>query len=127
MQRRFVVTVDGVRYEVEVEEVREAAPQAPGPQSAFDRQVTPPVPAPKPPKPQAPSTGEGHVTAPMPGIILKVRVKPGERVQKGAVLMLLEAMKMENEILAPVDGTVAEVRVGQGQQVSAGDTLVTLG
>jgi len=61
----------------------------------------------------------------MPGTILKVNVKPGDSVKKGSVLMILEAMKMENEIMAPNDAVVASVAVSEGANVSTGDVLVT--
>ena len=137
--RKFVVNVNGNNYEVEVEEVGGApvsqpvtaapaqpiaapAPQAvPAPQAAA--QVTPAAPA-------APvSTGtEGAVkiTAPMPGTILDIRVKPGDSVNKGTIIIILEAMKMENEILSPQDATVSSVNVTKGQQVNSGDIMLTL-
>ena len=62
----------------------------------------------------------------MPGTILAVNVKAGQAVKKGDVLIMLEAMKMENEIMAPVDGTVSAVNVTKGQSVQSGDVLVTL-
>ena len=62
----------------------------------------------------------------MPGKILGVKTEVGKSVKKGEVLMILEAMKMENEIVAPSDGTVASVNVGVGDAVEAGDTLATL-
>ncbi|MBQ9197679.1 MAG: biotin/lipoyl-binding protein, partial [Clostridia bacterium] len=63
---------------------------------------------------------------PMPGTILSVNVKPGQAVKKGEILVMLEAMKMENEIMAPVDGTVGAVNVTKGQSVQSGDLLVTI-
>ena len=62
----------------------------------------------------------------MPGNILNVNVKPGDNVEKGAVLLILEAMKMENEIMAPEAGTVTSVAVSKGATVQSGDVLVTL-
>ncbi|MBM9531175.1 acetyl-CoA carboxylase biotin carboxyl carrier protein subunit [Desulfoprunum benzoelyticum] len=62
--------------------------------------------------------------APMPGTILEVKVQAGDQIAKGQLLMILEAMKMENEILAPHDGTIAEVRAVKGASVNAGDPLV---
>lgn len=79
------------------------------------------------PKAAAPvAAGANTVSAPMPGNILKVNVKAGDQVKKGAVLMILEAMKMENEILAPSDATVASVNVNVGATVEAGSVLCTL-
>ena len=70
--------------------------------------------------------GATKVTAPMPGTILGVKVNPGDSVKKGQVLLILEAMKMENEIVAPVDGTIATVNVSKGTSVNAGDLLVSM-
>lgn len=70
--------------------------------------------------------GEGDVVAPMPGNILKVNVEKGETVNKGAVLMVLEAMKMENEITANFSGTIKDINVKVGASVDAGDLLLTI-
>jgi biotin carboxyl carrier protein len=67
-----------------------------------------------------------EVPAPLPGVVLEMRVERGVRVGLGDVLLTLEAMKMENEITAPADGTVAEVRVHRGDTVSLGDVMITL-
>jgi glutaconyl-CoA decarboxylase len=69
---------------------------------------------------------EEKVTAPMLGTILSVKVKPGDEVKAGDVLLILEAMKMENEIVSPRDGTVKEVKVSGDQSVKAGDVLIVL-
>ena len=86
--------------------------------------------APETPVPVAPAapTSSGSVTinAPMPGTILKVNVATGQAVKKGDVLMILEAMKMENEIMAPSNGTVASVNVQAGASVDSGAVLCTL-
>ena len=103
--KRYSVTVNGVVYDVAVEELDGAA-----------------APAPK----AAPVAGGKPVNAPMPGNILAVNVKVGDKVEKGAVLCILEAMKMENEIMAPEAGTVAAVNVTKGATVQSGDVLVTL-
>ena len=128
--RKFNITVNGVAYEVEVEEVAggqaaapvAAAPAAPAPKAA-------PAPAPKaaPAAPKAaPVAGGVKVTAPMPGTILEVKAAQGAQVKKGDILLVLEAMKMENEILAAQDGTVAQVLVSKGASVNSGDVLVVL-
>ncbi|HZX46742.1 MAG TPA: biotin/lipoyl-containing protein, partial [Clostridia bacterium] len=70
--------------------------------------------------------GAQTITAPMPGTVLDVKVKEGQSVKQGDVLVILEAMKMENEIFAPADGTVASVNVSAGASVNAGDVLVSL-
>ncbi len=106
------VTVNGKKYLVETEK-----PAAPAPA---------PKPAAAPAAPKAAPAGGQSVNAPMPGTILAVNVKAGQAVKKGDVLIMLEAMKMENEIMAPVDGTVSAVNVTKGQSVQSGDVLVTL-
>jgi len=92
----------------------EAPETAPAPEAA-------PAPAPA----AAPGAGE-EVKSPMPGTILSVNVKAGDAVKKGQVLMILEAMKMENEIMAGSDGTVTSVMVAAGQAVEAGAALCTI-
>ena len=111
--RKFNITVNGVAYEVEVEEVGEGAAAAPQKTAA---------PAPK----AAPVAQGTKVSAPMPGTILEVKVKQGQQVKQGDLLVILEAMKMENEILAPQDGTVAQINVGKGASVNSGDVLAVL-
>ena len=107
--RQFNITVNGVQYSVAVEEV--GAASAP---------VSAPVAA-------APVAGGEKINAPMPGNILDVKVATGASVKKGDVLVILEAMKMENEIMAPCDGTVKQVLVNKGATVNSGDPLVVIG
>ena len=125
--RKFNITVNGVAYEVEVEEV--AAGEASTPVAAAPKAAPKAAaPAAKPaaaPK-AAPVANGTKVNAPMPGTILDVKVAQGQAVKKGDVLLILEAMKMENEILAPQDGTVAQVAVSKGASVNSGDALVVL-
>ena len=135
---KYQVKVDGKVFEVEVEKVgggyasltpasltaAPAAPAAPAPQAAA------PAPAPAAPAPQAapapapaapaaaPAGGAGDVVAPMPGTVLKVNVNNGDTVASGDVILILEAMKMENEIVAPCAGTVT-------LNVKAGETVDT--
>ena len=124
--RKFNITVNGVAYEVEVEEVaagEASAPAAAAPKAAPKATA----PAAKPAAPKAAPVANGtKVNAPMPGTILDVKVAQGQAVKKGDVLLILEAMKMENEILAPQDGTVAQVTVSKGASVNSGDALVVL-
>ena len=122
--KTYTITVNGNVYDVTVEEgtgaVAAAAPVAAEPKAA---------PAPKAaPKVAAPAGAQGgvKVNAPMPGKILGVKVSAGQAVKKGDVLIVLEAMKMENEIVAPQDGTVASVNTSVGEQVEAGAVLATL-
>ena len=72
------------------------------------------------------AAGAVSVTAPMPGNILDVKVKAGDSVKAGDTLLILEAMKMENEISAPQDGTIASVNVRKGDVVNSGDLLITM-
>lgn len=123
--RKFLINVNGTSYEVEVEELAggtSAPVAAPAP-------VATPAPAPAPaaaPAPQAPAGGE-KVNAPMPGTIADVKVKVGDTVKKGDVVVILEAMKMENEIMAANGGTVTAVLTSKGASVNTGDALVVIG
>lgn len=128
MAKKYRVTVDGTSYEVEVEELGSsagaAAPVAAAPAPAA------PAPAPATPAPAAPSAGPAEgtvVSSPMPGKVLKVSAQAGAAVNAGDLLLVLEAMKMENEILAPSGGTVKEVRAHDGDSVNTGDVLVVIG
>lgn len=116
--KNLKITVNGVAYSVQVEEVGGAAPAA---VAAAPAPVAAPAAAP------APAAVEGEaVKAPMPGTILSVNVKAGDSVKSGAVLAILEAMKMENEIMAPRDGVVAAVHVNKGESVDTGAPIVSL-
>ncbi len=112
--KKYKVNVNGTVYEVEIEDITGAAPAA-APVAAA------PVAAPA----AAPAAGES-ITAPMPGNILSVNVKDGDMVKKGQVLMILEAMKMENEIMAPCDGKVASISVTKGAAVEPGALLCVI-
>ena len=128
--KKYTITVNGTAYEVEVEEagVVASAPKAaaaPAPKAAAaPAPKAAPAPAPKAAAPVA--AGATTVSAPMPGKVLEVKVKAGDAVKSGDVLMILEAMKMQNEIMAPADGTVSDVRVSAGQTVSTGDVMIVL-
>lgn len=117
------VTVNGVRYQVELDtgsaEVPVAAPAPPSPGGAA-------APAPVATPATGATAAPGEVVAPISGVILRVAVTPGQQVNAGELLVVLEAMKMENEIFAPAHGTVAEVHVSAQQEVQQGDRLVTL-
>ena len=112
--KKYRVNVNGTVYEVDVEDISGAAPVA-APAAA-------PVAAPV----SAPAGGE-QVTSPMPGNILAVNVAAGDTVKKGQVLMILEAMKMENEIMCPCDGKIVSVSVTKGATVESGTLLCVIG
>lgn len=127
--KKFSVTVNGTVYDVEVNEVK-AGGAAPAPAAAPAPKAVPaPAPAAAPaPKAAAPvAAGATTVKAPMPGKILSVAVSAGQAVKKGDLLLVLEAMKMQNEIYAPQDATVSEVRVSANQTVATGEDMVVLG
>ena len=131
---KYKVTLNGRTYEVEVEAgqamlVDEYAAFAPAaaPVASAPAPVAEPAPAPvATPAPTATVSGGETVAAPMPGNILKVNVTPGQAVKAGDLLVVLEAMKMENEIVAPCDGTVAQVVTSKGSVVDTGAPLVVL-
>ena len=121
--RNLKVTVNGVVYDVQVEETGASAPAA--------APVSAPAPAPaaaaKPaPAPAAAPAGSVQITIPMPGTIVSVNVTPGQSVKKGDVLVVFEAMKMENDIQAPQDGKVAAVLCVKGENKDSGAVLLTL-
>lgn len=125
---KYVVTLNGKRYEVEVSEsdavltsVSNAAPAAPVPVAA-------PVAAPAaaPAAPAAAAVSGTQVVSPMPGTILKVNASEGQAVKAGDVIFILEAMKMENEIVAPCDGTIKQILVTKGSTVDTDQILAVL-
>ncbi|EYE87938.1 carboxylesterase [Fervidicella metallireducens AeB] len=127
--RKYIVTVNGKKYEVEVEEV--GAVYQPVEKVQEVRQVQPAVQQPvqevkKETVATAPGSAKETVKAPMPGTILDVKVSQGQKVKKGDVLFILEAMKMENEIMSGVDGTVSSVAVTKGVSVNTDDLLAVI-
>ncbi|NPV88795.1 biotin/lipoyl-binding protein [Coprothermobacteraceae bacterium] len=134
---RYVVKVNGKEYNVEIESegeeitVRNIAPAArttvQRPSASPQQAPVAPTAAPEPVN-NAPTSAGGHVVeAPLPGKILRIAVSVGSPVKKGDLLLILEAMKMENEILAPMDGTVQQVLVNPNQTVNTHDPLVVIG
>jgi len=125
----YEVEIDGKLYRVTIEEISESQRSEPKeakqaaqtqsqPQQSQEQTQASPAPA-------ASGSGES-VTAPMPGNIYKVQAKAGQAVKEGETVVVLEAMKMENEIVAPKDGTISSVNVSEGQSVEADDILFEL-
>ena len=129
---KYKVTLNGRTYEVEVEAgkamlIDEYAANAPAATPVAAPVAAAPAAAPAPAAAGVTVSGGEAVNAPMPGNILKVNVSVGQSVKKGEVLVVLEAMKMENEIMAPCDGVVSAVPVAKGATVNTGDLLVAIG
>ena len=128
--KMFRVIVNGNEYEVGIEELQGSNT----PRQTEARST----PAPRPDKPKVAQKAEPAkpvtnnengqtIVSPMPGTILRLEVSIGDTITKGDTLMILEAMKMENEILAPSDGVVKQLNVSQGSSVNSGDILAVLG
>jgi len=127
--KNFRVVVNGNEYKVGIEEiigdkvstpvVKEQIRTAPKPAAPVKAAAPKPTAAPM-------QEGEAAITAPMPGTIINVQKNKGDLVAKGDVLLVLEAMKMENEIMAPCDGTVSTIHVASGASVNAGDVLIEI-
>lgn len=134
--KKFIVNVNGKSYEVEVEVggTVQSVTSSPAPVAQPVQpkaQAAPAAPAPAAPKAeakpaQAVPQGAEVVEAPMPGTILDIKVNQGATVKKGQVLLILEAMKMENEIMSPRDGKVTAINTSKGSSVNVGDPLVSL-
>lgn len=129
---KYKVTLNGKTYEVEVEHGKavlldeyEALAPAPSVSAPSAPAIVPETSATPAPAPLNLASGE-TVSAPMPGNIIRVDVKEGDKVTSGQVLVILEAMKMENEIVAPKDGTVAQVVTSKGAVVETGSPLVVI-
>ena len=135
--KKFKVTVNGKSYEVDVEELGTAAPAAPVTPAPAPVAATSPAPTPAPASasassastqaaPQGPIPDSTDVVkAPMPGKISAIKQESGS-VTRGSVILVLEAMKMQNDIPAPQDGTLTEVRVAVGDNVKTGDVLAVI-
>ncbi len=132
--KQLKVTVNGKVYDIVIEEVgSSSAPKAAAPVSA---PVAAPAPAAAPaavaaaaPAPKAASSGPagaGSIVAPMSGTVTKHKVKVGDVVKRGDVIVILEAMKMENDLIAPLDGTVREIRVNEGSTVQPGEVIIVI-
>ena len=133
--KKFKVTVNGKSYEVDVEELGTAAPAAPVTLAPAPVAATSPAPTPAPASAASPATQAAPkgpipdsavvVKAPMPGKISAIKQESGS-VTRGSVILVLEAMKMQNDIPAPQDGTLTEVRVAVGDNVKTGDVLAVI-
>lgn len=126
--KKFNIKVNGNSYEVEIEEVKSGvvAPKA-APKAAPAPAAPKAAPAAAAAKTVSVGAGDTAVKAPMPGKIIKLVAAEGQAVKKGDVLLILEAMKMQNEISAPVDGKVKGFSVAAGQNVKPGEDLVVIG
>lgn len=120
--KNYKITVNGNVYDVTVEETGSSASASSAPAVSLPKAAPAPVAAPV----AAGAEGSVKISAPMPGKVLSVKVSAGEKVTKGQIIMILEAMKMENEIVASQDGTVASINVNEGASVEAGAVLATL-
>jgi len=128
--KKFLINVNGNEYEVEVEEIGGSTStqtvSRPAPQVATPAAPKAPKAKPAAKKEVKVSEGAEVISAPMPGTILSVNVNEGDEVKAGDILLILEAMKMENEILAPRDGKVSSIGATQGASVNTGDKLVVI-
>jgi glutaconyl-CoA/methylmalonyl-CoA decarboxylase subunit gamma len=131
--RQFRVVVNGNEYKVAIEELAEETgvvervtvpPQSASPAANSTKAKT--ATQPSPVKKESPGTGEGSIVAAMPGTILDIKVTAGDAVTKGQPLLILEAMKMENDVMAPFDGVVKEIYTTKGASVNSGDPLMLL-
>jgi biotin carboxyl carrier protein len=134
---RATIVIDGKEYAVDIVQLGRRqitadtvrAVPAPGPATVSAPALRPAAPQPAPASPAAarqapPARGEGGIAAPMPGLVLSIRVKEGDTVAAGQVLLVMEAMKMENPITSPCAGSVRKLYVREGDSISEGDLLV---
>lgn len=120
------ITINGKTYEVEVERVRDGETVSEIPVGESVKQVAPKEPAHAPGK-ETPVSGGAAVEAPMPGSVFDVKAAVGDAVREGDVVIILEAMKMENEIMAPCAGRVLSIEMTKGSSVNTGDVLMRIG
>lgn len=139
----YTITVNGIAYEVSVEESNASSFQAASVAAPAPRMVAPtpvpvtapvqasvaeaaPAPSPAPVAQASGSVGNVKIDSPMPGKIIAIKANVGQAVKKGEVILILEAMKMENEIVAPQAGTIASINVSAGEMVESGVLLASL-
>lgn len=117
--KKYVIKLNGKVYELEMEEVigEVAVTETIKPQPVLEKNNM---------KETTQTSGGEVVGAPMPGNILDVYVKVGDMVKKGQTLLILEAMKMENEIVSPIDGQVVSINISKGESVNPGQTLIQI-
>ena len=133
---KYIVTINNKNYEVEVEKGKATllsttpATQSVAAPAVATAPAAAPAPAPNPAQVAQPanvaSSSANVIKAPMPGTILDIKVSAGQAVKTGDVLIILEAMKMENEIMAPKDGVVSAIHTSKGASVGTGDALLSL-
>ena len=118
--KKYIIKLNNKVYEVEMEEVTSEESSRLSQETALNSNSTSE-------QKTVAASGAENIEAPMPGTILSVNVKVGDLVKKGDLLLILEAMKMENEIVSPVDGRISHVGVSNGAVVNPGDILITIG
>ena len=121
--KKYRININGISYEVEVEEMGEVQTPSPANTQPNVQNTANLSPAPQPSQSNGPSEA---INAPMPGTIVDIKVREGEAVKSGQVIMVLEAMKMENEIVAPKDGKVIAIKAAKGASVSSGEALLDI-
>lgn len=124
---RYRITLEGKTYEMDVELISESSAVQPALHREAKAAETAPKketePAAAPTVPRSDMDGAGTVTAPMPGTVIRIAKGEGEIVKAGELVLILEAMKMENEIFSPEDGTIAAMNCAEGSTVATGDIL----
>jgi biotin carboxyl carrier protein len=124
--KKYLITVNEKQYEVDVEEVKttggafQTLKSAPKMKSGVSPSQI------KSSKPKASTKGGEKITAPMPGSVFKMLVSEGDEVKKGQILLVFEAMKMENDLTSPIDGKVAAVNVAEGDAIAVGQELIVI-
>ena len=124
--KNLKVTVNGKSYDVQVEEVSSSTQSVSTPSNITSQPSSPaPAPTTSAPSNPTPAAGSGEpIDCPMPGTILDIKVSNGQKVAKGQTILILEAMKMENEIVSPRDAVITDIKVSKGQNVDSGTPLV---
>lgn len=124
--KKYKIRINGKDYEVEVEEIKESV-SSPAVESVVTKKIEEPKKTKETVKKSSAVPAGAHtIEAPMPGTVLRIDVKEGDMVKNGQVLLILEAMKMENEITATRDGKIASINVGSGDSVNANDVLISI-